>query len=337
MSEIRPFTCRAPESALSQLRQRLSTARWPERETVRDWSQGVPLDKLRALVDYWRDAYDWRRFEQVLEAVPQYCTSIDGLAFHFLHVPSAHPNALPLLLTHGWPGSVIEFLKVIPPLTNPPAYGADDRDAFHIIAPSLPGFGFSAKPSTTGWTTVKIAAAWAELMRRLGYRQYVASGGDWGAHVTTRLAQQHPRGLMAIHLTMPLVIPDPLPANSGIPEEQAALTQLQHLQSDEFGFYHMQSTRPQTIGYALADSAVGQAAWIYEKFRAFSDNDGDPESALTTDDMLNVITFYWLTNSAASSARMYFENASVTGNDGIVDIPVACTIFPREPRPAPRT
>jgi pimeloyl-ACP methyl ester carboxylesterase len=334
---ITPFTYHAPESALDDLRQRLARARWPEREPVGDWSQGVPLAKLRALVDYWRTDYDWRRCEAMLNGFDQYRTAIDGLDIHFLHVRSPQADALPILITHGWPGSVIEFFKVIGPLTDPATHGGNAEDAFHVVAPSLPGFGFSDRPAERGWNADRIARAWAELMNRLGYARYVAQGGDWGSLVTTEMALQRPAGLAAIHLNMPFVVPDPVPTEGLSAEEQRAVEKYQRFLSDGFGYFLLQATRPQTIGYALTDSAVGQAAWIYEKFHAWTDNDGDPEDALTRDEMLDVITLYWLTKTAASSARMYLENAEVTGDPPVIEMRVGCSIFPREIVPAPRS
>lgn len=336
---ITPFTYAAPESELTDLRQRLARARFTERETVNDWSQGVPLAKLQALVEYWRTGYDWRRCEAMLNGFGQYRIEIDGLNIHFLHARSRHGNALPIIITHGWPGSVIEFFKIIEPLTNPTAHGGRAQDAFHVVAPSLPGFGFSDKPTERGWNSARIARAWAELMRRLGYSRYVAQGGDWGSVVTTTLAQQRPAGLAGIHLNMPFVFPDPIPTSGLSAAEQRAVDAFKRFQTDGFGYFLQQSTRPQTIGYALADSPVGQAAWIYEKFHAWTDNNGDPESALTRDEMLDNITLYWLTDTAASSARMYFEHAGIVdkNNSGVVDLPVGCSIFPREIVPAPRS
>jgi epoxide hydrolase len=336
---VTPFKYEPPQSALGDLKQRLKQTRWPEGETVKDWSQGVPLAKLRALVEYWRTDYDWRRCEAKLNGFPQFRTKIDGLNIHFLHVRSRHENALPIILTHGWPGSVIEFLKVIDPLTNPTAHGGRAEDAFHVVVPSLPGFGFSDKPSERGWNAVRIAKAWSELMRRLGYTRYVAQGGDWGSIITTTLAQQRPAGLAGIHLNMPVVFPDPVPTTGLSTAEQRAVEAFKRFQTEGFGYFLEQSTRPQTIGYALADSPVGQAAWIYEKFHDWTDNKGDPESALTRDEMLDNITLYWLTDTAASSARIYFEHAGIVskGNSGVVDLPVGCSIFPREIVPAPRT
>jgi pimeloyl-ACP methyl ester carboxylesterase len=289
-------------------------------------------------VEHWRKDYDWRRFEARLNSFAQYRTEIDGLNIHFLHIRSRHANALPIIITHGWPGSVIEFFKIIDPLTNPTAHGGSAEDAFHIVAPSLPGFAFSDKPAERGWNSTRIARAWSELMRRLGYTRYVAQGGNWGAIVTTALAQQRPAGLAGIHLTSPFVFPDPIPTAGLSAAEQRAVDAFRRFQTEGLGYFHQQSTRPQTIGYALADSPVGQAAWIYEKFHAWTDNNGDPESALTCDEMLDNITLYWLTETAASSARLYFENTAIVGrNKGVVDLPVGCSIFPREIVPAPRS
>lgn len=333
---IAPFTYHAPQSALDDLKARLANARWPERETAADWSQGAPLAKLRALVEHWRTAYDWRRFERTLNGFAQYRTAIDGVDIHFLHVRSRHANALPLLITHGWPGSVVEFFKIIGPLTDPTAHGGRAEDAFHVVAPSLPGFAFSGKPAERGWNSDRIAKAWTEIMSRLGYSRYVAQGGDWGAVVTTRLAQQRPPGLAGIHLNMPLVIPASLPQELS-PAERRAVERWKRFATDGFGYFQLQATRPQTIGYALSDSPVGQAAWIYEKFHAWTDNTGDPESALSRDEMLDNITLYWLTGTAASSARIYLEHGIAPPNAGPVDIPVGCSVFPHEIVPAVRS
>jgi epoxide hydrolase len=337
VSTVIPFEFHAPQSALDDLKLRLDRTRFPERETVADWSEGVPLAKLRSLVEYWRTGYDWRRCETKLNGFLQYRTMIDGMGIHFLHVRSPHLNALPLIITHGWPGSVIEFLKIIEPLTNPTAYGGRAGDAFHVVTPSLPGFAFSDKPTARGWNVDRIAAAWAELMKRLGYSRYVAQGGDWGAWVTTRLAQQHPPGLLGIYLNLPLVILDPIPTRGLSPEEQRAADSAQRFRADGLGYFEEQATRPQTIGYALADSPAGQAAWIYEQFYAHTDNNGDPESTLSLDQMLDNITLYWLTDTAASSARIYFENANLGPNGGVVELPVGCSIFSREVYKAPRS
>ncbi|MGH8288867.1 MAG: epoxide hydrolase family protein [Steroidobacteraceae bacterium] len=332
------FTFHAPQHQLDDLKRRLSYARWPERQTVSDWSQGVPEARQRIWMDYWRTAYDWRRCEATLNELDQYRATINGLGIHFLHVRSPHENALPLIISHGWPGSVLEFLKIIGPLTDPTAHGGAAEDAFHLVAPSLPGFAFSDKPATRGWNAHRIAATWVMLMERLGYRRYVAQGGDWGAFVTTAMAQRRPPGLIGIHLNFPQVIPDKIPPILSA-DEKSALQEMSSFQENHFGFFIEQETRPQTIGYALADSPVDWAAWLFDIFQAVTDNRGDPEDALTRDEMLNDITLYWLTNSAASSVRLYFEERSLGlgNNAGRVDLPVGCSIFPREIYRAPRS
>jgi epoxide hydrolase len=329
---VTPFTYHAPQAELDDLKRRLLQTRWPERETVEDWSQGVPLEKLQALVAYWRDQYDWRRCEAMLNGFGQFRTEIDGLNFHFLHMRSPHANALPLIITHGWPGSVLEFAKVMGPLTDPTKFGGRAEDAFHVVAPSLPGFGFSNKPRERGWNDKRTARAWATLMSRLGYTRYVAQGGDWGSFVTTRLAQMKPPGLLGIHLNFPLVLPDPLPTGSLTDEEKVALARVQILASKGSGLHiRVHALRPQLIGYALADSPAAQAAWIYNIFQDATDNKGgDPETALTRDEMLDEITLYWLTNSGASSARFYAENSDLPLNLGRVDLPVGYSSFPNE-------
>jgi pimeloyl-ACP methyl ester carboxylesterase len=326
-----------PQSALSDLRRRLTAVRWPEPATEKGWSQGVPLDHLQRFVDYWRTAYDWRRFESRINAFPQFRTEIDGLGIHFLHVRSKHDNALPIVLTHGWPGSVIEFLNVIGPLTDPTAHGGRPEDAFHVVVPSMPGFGFSDKPLRPGWNIERIARAWTEMMRRLGYARWVAQGGDLGAFVTNTLALHRAPGLIAIHLNLPLAIPSPLPTQGATPAEREAIAAMTRHGTDGSGYFQEQSTRPQTIGYSLADSPVGLAAWIYEKFQAWTDNSGAPESALTRDEMLDDITLYWLTNTAASAARLYHENNGHGPNQGVVNFPVGISVFPREIVRVPRT
>ncbi|HEV2269212.1 MAG TPA: epoxide hydrolase [Steroidobacteraceae bacterium] len=333
---VTSFRYHAPQSALDDLRLRLRRTRLPDRQTCNDWSQGIPLAQLQALLDYWQNVYDWRRCEARLNAFPQYRTQIDGLGIHFLHVRSPHPQALPLLITHGWPGSVIEFLQLIRLLTNPTAHGGRAEDAFHVVAPSLPGFAFSDKPTERGWNVDRIAAAWAALMQRLGYSRYVAQGGDWGAWVTTRLAQQRAPGLLGIHLNMPLVFPSATPANP-TPAERRALARMAHFQREEFGFFQVQQTQPQMIGYALADSPSGQLAWIIQILYEFTDNGGDLESALPRDEILDNVTLYWLTDTAASSARIYLEDAHlVGGNARVIDLPVGYSVFPRELYRAPR-
>lgn len=336
--DITPFKVSVPRSAIDDLKHRLKNTRWPEKETVSDWSQGVPLHKAKALIAYWADKYDWRKFEKRINAYPQFRTEIDGLGIHFIHVRSKHENALPIILTHGWPGSVVEFLKVIEPLTNPTEHGGKAEDAFHVVIPSQPGFGFSDKPQAEGWTVVRTANAWAELMARLGYSKWVAQGGDWGSGVTHALGHVRPAGLVAAHVNWPLVFPEKFP-DSPTPEEKAAMDAAARFASNQFGYFKEQATRPQTIGYALADSPVGQATWIYEKFQAWTDNRGEPEDALTIDEMLDDISLYWFTDTAASSARIYWENARNGGgfDTGRIELPMAATIFPKEIYRAPKT
>lgn len=326
---IEPFTVAFSDAELQALRRRLSDTRWPEGETVSDWSQGVPLTALRALCDHWQNHHDWRRCEARLNAYGNFRTVIDGLGIHFIHARSPEPDALPLILTHGWPGSVIEFLKVIGPLTDPAAHGAAGAPAFHVVAPSLPGYGFSDKPAVPGWGVERIAEAWITLMRRLGYRRFVAQGGDWGAAVTTAIAMARPAECIAIHLNMPLVFPEAGDFADLTAAEQDAVAGMKFYQDSDSGYAKLQGTRPQTIGYALADSPVGQAAWIYEKFHAWTDNDGTPERALARDEILDNITLYWLTNSGASSARLYWQSMNAFQARRI-DLPVGVSIFPRE-------
>jgi pimeloyl-ACP methyl ester carboxylesterase len=326
---IEAFVCAAPDADLADLKNRLARTRWPEAETVDDWSQGVPLQAAQALCAYWRDSYDWRRCEAALNAFDQFTTDIDGLSIHFLHVRSPDPGALPILLTHGWPGSVLEFLKVIGPLSDPAAHGAPGAQAFHVIAPSLPGYGFSGKPGRTGWGAERTAQAWITLMRRLGYGRFVAQGGDWGAAVTTAVAAAAAPECIGIHLNMPIAHPTKDDIAEMTVAEQAALADIQRFQQQGSAYNRLQSTKPQTIGYALADSPMSQATWIYEKLQAWSDNDGTPENAFTRDEILDLITLYWLTNSGASSARMYWESPAAF-QQRVLDLPVGVSIFPRE-------
>jgi pimeloyl-ACP methyl ester carboxylesterase len=326
--EVTPFKVHVPQAALDDLKKRLANARWPNKEPVTDWSQGVPLAKAQALVEYWRTRYDWRRVESTLNGLPQFRTQIDGLGIYFIHVRSKHDNALPIILTHGWPGSIIEFLQVIGPLTDPTAHGGKADEAFHVVIPSLPGFGFSDKPTEVGWGLPRIANAWAVLMARLGYSHYVAQGGDWGAGVTSWMAKQRVSGLTAVHLNLPILFPPPPPPPGGYTAaEQPALAQLAKYGSDESAYGLIQGTRPQTLGYGLADSPVGQAMWIYEKFQGWSDNKGDPAEAISVDHMLDDISLYWLTDTAASSARLYFESWGKDFGRMPIDLPVAVSIF----------
>ena len=335
-TSIQPFHLSIPESQLVDLRRRLELTRWPDRETVGDWSQGVPLAQAKALVEHWLTKYDWRRCEAMLNGLGQFTTEIDGVSIHFLHVRSKHENAMPMIMSHGWPGSVIEFHKVIGPLTDPTAHGGRAEDAFHLVIPSLPGFGFSGKPTAAGWGVEKIASVWAELMQRLGYEHYVAQGGDWGALVTTQLGKLHPAGLAAIHVNLPVVLPADL-GHKFSAEEAAMLGALQHYDRWDSGYSKQQSTRPQTVGYGLADSPSGQAMWIYEKFWKWMDCGGDPLSVLAADEILDNVMLYWLSNSAASSARLYWESY----HDGFIAVqlvlPVGCSIFAKEIYRAPRS
>ena len=331
MSEIRPFTLAVPEAALDDLRLRLGQTRWPERETVSDWSQGTPLADLQALCDYWRQDYDWRACEARLNALGQFKTEIDGLDIHFLHVRSPHVDALPLVMTHGWPGSVIEFMGVIEALANP----TDGSLAFHVVAPSLPGFGFSGKPTGTGWGVEKIGRAWGELMARLGYTRWVAQGGDWGAAVTTAIGVQQLRGCAGIHLNMPIGRPLPEDMASPTPPELKALTALKYYQDWDAGYSTQQRTRPQTVGYGLVDSPAGLAGWIFEKMWAWTDNSGSPYDALSRDAILDNLMLYWLPATGASSARLYWESfGSFTPQQ--VELPVAVSAYPKEILPTPR-
>ena len=330
MSAVTPFHLAIPDSQLDDLRARLRLTRWPDRETVDDWRQGAPLAAVQALCDHWLNRYDWRQCEATLNGFGQYRTEIDGLGIHFLHVRSPEPDATPLILTHGWPGSVVEFLKVIGPLSDPRAHGGDPADAFHVVAPSLPGYGFSDHPTGTGWTVDRIAAGWTALMKRLGYDRFVAQGGDWGATVTTALGVQAPPDLAAIHIN--LVIAPPLPRDEKATlsdEEKEAEKQRAYYRDQGSGYATQQRTRPQTLGYGLADSPAGQAAWIFEKFYEWTDCDGDPLNALGADEMLDNIMLYWLTNSGTSSARLYWESFTPKGFPQVA-VPTGCSLFPRE-------
>jgi pimeloyl-ACP methyl ester carboxylesterase len=333
---VTEFRLDVPESELEDLRARLRNTRWPERETVDDWAQGVPLAYLQDLCAYWADEYDWRTTEARLNALPQFRTTIDGLAIHFLHVRSPHADALPLVISHGWPGSIVEFLKVIGPLTDPTAHGGDASDAFHVVCPSLPGYGFSDKPARPGWGVERIARAWTVLMTRLGYQRYGAQGSDWGTSVSASVGQQDPQHVVGIHLTPPLAPPDPATLDDLTERERAALASLEQSAEWDSGYSREQETRPQTIGYALVDSPAALCAWIIEKFWAWTDNDGHLENVLTRDELLDNLMLYWLPRTGASSARLYWEsirqvNEWISGAvDDVVDVPTGCSIFPKE-------
>jgi pimeloyl-ACP methyl ester carboxylesterase len=347
---VRPFRIDVPEGDLLDLRRRVAATRWPDKETVSDRSQGVQLAKLQPLIEYWGTDYDWRKVEATLNELPQFITEIDGLDIQFAHIRSPHENAMPLLMTHGWPGSIIELLKVIEPLTNPTAHGGRVADAFHLVLPTMPGYGFSGKPTTIGWSPARMASAFHELMVRLGYPHYVSQGGDWGAIISELLAVQAPEGLLAIHVNMPGTVPedilrhlrnfDPAPAELS-DREKIAYERLLHFYHDGFGYAAMMNQSPQTIGYALADSPVAMAAYYYDKFAEWTDSGGEPEKVLTYDEMLDAITLYWLTNTGTSSSRSYWEGYQAGGGPfDAFDIPtlaVAVSVFPAEIYRAPRS
>jgi pimeloyl-ACP methyl ester carboxylesterase len=349
-TEIRPFHFEIPEERLDDLRRRIAATRWPTKELVEDRSQGVQLATLQELARYWTTDYDWRKAEAKLNALPQFTTEIDGVEIHFIHVKSDHENALALVMTHGWPGSVIELLEAIGPLTDPTAHGGDAEDAFDLVLPSLPGYGFSAEPRELGWNVGRIAQAWAELMNRLGYTRYVAQGGDVGAAVTDAMGRQAPEGLLGIHMNLLVttLAGGPMPSESE--EERAALDQINTFRTSGFGYFLEQATRPQTIGYALLDSPASLAAWMldhdtdayYKISSAFVD--GEPSGNLTRDHILDNITLYWLTGTGASAARSYWENgqaqaAALAAGQAppAVSLPVGFTQFPGEIFRAPRT
>jgi pimeloyl-ACP methyl ester carboxylesterase len=323
---IRPFRIEVPGAELLDLRERLERTRWPEAEPVDDWSQGVPLAYMQDLCEYWAHGYDWRATEARLNALPQFRAEIDGLGIHFIHLRSTNPDALPLILTHGWPGSIVEFSKVIEPLS----------DDFDIVCPSPPGYGFSDKPARTGWGIERIARAWIELMARLGYERYGAQGSDWGTSISASIAQQDPEHVVGIHLTPPLAPPDPATFDQLTERERAALAAIEHSSEWDSGYSQIHATRPQTIGYSLVDSPAGLCAWIVEKFWAWTDCDGHPENALTRDEILDDLMLYWLPRTGASSARLYWESIrqvnqwiSGTATD-TVTVPTGCSIFPKE-------
>jgi len=326
---VTPFRIEASDAELEDLRRRLAATRWPEAECVDDWTQGIPLAYMKDVCAYWAEKYDWREREARLNAFPQFRTEIDGLGIHFIHVRSPHEDALPLVMTHGWPGSIVEFHKVIGPLTDPTAHGGDAADAFHVVCPSLPGYGFSDKPARAGTGVERIADLWGAMMERIGYPSYVAQGGDWGAMVTTAIGIRDTARCRGIHLNMPIAPPDPETMGDLSEQEKGALASLQHYQRWDSGYSKEQSTRPQTVGYGLVDSPAGQAAWILEKFWAWTDCDGHPENVLTRDELLDNVMLYWLPASAASSARLYWESFNGMALDPVT-VKTGCSIFPKE-------
>jgi pimeloyl-ACP methyl ester carboxylesterase len=351
---IRPFRVTIPEEALVDLRRRIAATRWPDRETINDWSQGVQLAIFQELVRYWGTDYDWRKAEAKLNALPQFITTIDDVDIHFIHVRSRLPNALPLIMTHGWPGSVFELLKTIGPLTNPTAYGGRPEDAFDLVLPSMPGYGFSGKPAGTGWDPDHIARAWAELMKRLGYTRYVAQGGDWGSPVSGAMARQAPAGLLGIHLNLPAAVPPEVaavvpvggPAPAGLSEQERAVfdSLIASAKMGNTAYVTMMTARPQNIGYGVADSPAGLAAWLlgHPGFAQWTYG-SDPEKSPTKDEVLDDITLYWLTNSGTSAARLYWENAgrgvtsAAAQKTAEISLPVAITVFPDEVYRTPET
>jgi pimeloyl-ACP methyl ester carboxylesterase len=337
VSNHNAFRLDVSDDEIADLHRRLDFVRWPEREIVADWSQGVPLEFMRDLTQYWRTAYDWRRCEAALNAAGQSKINIDGLSIHFLHVRSRCANAMPLILTHGWPGGVTEFLKVIGPLTDPERHGGSARDAFDVIIPSLPGFGFSGIPSQIGWGVERVAKAWDALMRALGYEEYVAQGGDWGAYVTTAITRLPNSLCQGIHLNMPVALPTKHELETASDSERDAIADLERYRRTEFGYALLQSTRPQTLGFAIADSPVGQAAWIAEKFHAWSDCSGDLWSVVSRDELLDVVMLYWLGNRGASSARLYWESFERLSQPRGTLAWTGCSLFAKELfRPARR-
>jgi pimeloyl-ACP methyl ester carboxylesterase len=351
---VRPFRINVPEAALVDLRRRIAATRWPEKEPVADQSQGVQLATIQQLVHHWQTGYDWRKVEARLNALPQFIAEIDGLDIHFIHVRSNHENALPLIVTHGWPGSIIEQLKIIDPLVNPTANGASASDAFHVVIPSMPGYGFSGKPTSTGWGPERIGRAWAELMKRLGYTRYVAQGGDWGAFVVDQMGLQAPAGLLAIHTNMPATVPADVdkalqvgaPPPSGLSAEERRAYEDLVKTFKQVDYARIMGSRPQTL-YGIADSPVGLAAWLLDH----NDADGQPAAAvasalnrttsatgeLTRDEILDNITLYWLTNTGVSASRLYWEYKGGFFNAKGVSIPVAVSVFPGEQYQAPRS
>ena len=347
-TSIRPFEFHASDEDLADLKRRIAATKWPERETVSDATQGVNLATMQKLAHYWQTESDWRKAEAKLNSYPQFITNIDGLDIHFIHVRSKHSNALPVIITHGWPGSVIEQLKVIDPLTDPTAFGGSAADAFDVVIPSLPGYGFSGKPTTTGWDPQRIARAWAVLMNRLGYTRYVAQGGDWGNAVTEQMALQQPPGLVGVHTNMPATVPDDvaktlpggLPPSGLSADEKYAWDQLDFFYKHGLGYAQEMSSRPQTL-YALADSPIGLAAWMLDhddRSRALITRVFDGQSeGLTRDDVLDNVTLYWLTNTAVSSARLYWESKLAFFAPKGVPLPMAVSAYPDEIYTAPRS
>ena len=340
MSEIRAFKINVPQTELEDLKQRLNRARWPDSETVDNWNQGVPLKYHREFCDYWANEYNWYDTQDRLNRFAQYKSVFDDVDIHFIHMKSSVENARPLIITHGWPGSIVEFHKVIDPLVDPVAHGGSIDDAFHVVCPSLPGYGFSGKPTGTGWGVPKIAEVWDQLMTRLGYQSYYAQGGDWGSAVTTAIGLQNAGNCAAIHVNMPNAGATKAARENPTAEDEVALAGAKFYQAWDSGYSKQQSTRPQTLGYGLSDSPIGQSAWILEKFYQWMDCDGHPENVLTKDELIDNIMFYWLTNSGASSARLYWESFNKAFNQtgpATVTLPTGVSSYPKEIVRTPRS
>ena len=339
MSDIKPYKIKISNEDLEDLKGRLSSTRWPEKETVEDWSQGVPLSYIKEVHDYWINEYDWRSREEYYNSLPQFITDIEGIDIHFIHIKSKHEEAQPLIMSHGWPGSIVEFHKVINSLVDPVSYGGKAEDAFHLVCPTLPGYGFSGKPTQTGTGVERIAELWDLLMNKIGYSEYFAQGGDWGSAITIAIGKQNKGSCKGLHVNMPFAPPTKEALENPSERDKIAFEGLNYYQEWGSGYSKQQSTRPQTLGYGLVDSPIGQASWIIEKFYEWTDCDGHPENIFTKEELLDNVMFYWLTKSASSSARLYWESfGSFGGNpEEKLEIPIGCSIFPKEISRTPRS
>ena len=339
MSDIKPYKIKISNEDLEDLKGRLSSTRWPEKETVEDWSQGVPLSYIKEVHDYWINEYDWRSREEYYNSLPQFITDIEGIDIHFIHIKSKHEEAQPLIISHGWPGSIVEFHKVINSLVDPLSYGGKAEDAFHLVCPTLPGYGFSGKPTQRGTGVERIAELWDLLMNKIGYSEYFAQGGDWGSAITIAIGKQNRGSCKGLHVNMPFAPPTKEALENPSERDKIAFEGLNYYQEWGSGYSKQQSTRPQTLGYGLVDSPIGQASWIIEKFYEWTDCDGHPENIFTKEELLDNVMFYWLTKSASSSARLYWESfGSFGGNpEEKLEIPIGCSIFPKEIPRTPRT
>ena len=339
MSDIKPFKIKISDEELEDLNKRLVATRWPEKETVKDWSQGVPLSYIKEICDYWINEYDWRSREEYYNTFTQFITDVDGIDIHFIHIKSPHKEAKPLIISHGWPGSIVEFHKIINPLIDPVSHGGKAEDAFHIVCPTLPGYGFSGKPSQPGTGVERIAELWDLLMNKIGYSEYFAQGGDWGSAITIAIGKQNRGSCKGLHVNMPFAPPTKEALENPSERDKMAFEGLNYYQEWGSGYSKQQSTRPQTLGYGLADSPIGQASWIIEKFYEWTDCNGHPENILNKEELLDNIMFYWLTKSASSSARLYWESFGSFGGDPEekLEIPIGCSIFPKEISRTPKS